>query len=163
MMKNKILIIVLVGVLLVSCIVLGGIIAFDNEFKKQVNDNNSKLLLTCESDEIRLNEDVKCTLKGNVNDYEVSAVSSIIEENSMFELINVIPHSSWEGDGEMGDVDLYTDVNKNNEFDILTFHIKLISDSIEVININIVDNSFFDENYDEHKLENITKALKVRK
>lgn len=161
MMKNKILIIVLVGVLIVGCIFLGGIIAFNNDISKEVNDDN--LILTCESNEIRLNEEVKCILKGNVIKYDVSALSSTIEENSMFELVNVIPHSSWEGDGEMGDVDLYTDINKSNEFDVLTFHIKLINDSIEVININIIDNSFFDENYEEHKLANVTKTLKVGK
>ena len=161
MNKNKILIMVLVVVLISCCIFLGFLLSFDKKVEEQVSD--AGLLLTCESSTISLNEEVKCTLKGNVTKYDVSAVSSTIKENSMFELINVIPHSSWEGDGEMGDVDLYTDVNIGNEFDVLTFHIKLISDSIEEIHINIVDNSFFDENYEEHKLENVTKTLKVGK
>lgn len=161
MNKNKILIMFLVSMLIICCIFLGVMISFDNKIEEQVNFN--ELLLTCESDTIKINEEVMCTLKGNVTKYEVSAVSSTIEKNSSFELIKVSPHLSWEGDGEMGDVDLYTDVNKSDEFDILTFNIKLISDTREEININIVDNSFFDEYYEEHKLENVTKTLIVGK
>ena len=161
MFKNKILIIVLFGILLVCCIGLGVIIAYDKQVDAQIN--NEVLLLTCESDTIKVNEEITCTLSGNVMEYEVSAVSSTIEKNLNYDLIKVIPHSSWEGDGEMGDVDLYTAVNKSKKFDILTFNIKLVDDTTNEININIANNSFFDENYEEHKLENVTKTLKVGK
>lgn len=161
MMKNKILIIILVAVLLVSCVVLGGIIAFNNDILKEVNDDN--LILTCESEEIGLNEEIKCILKGNVDEYDVSAVNIKIEDSKDYKVNDVLVDSSWQGDGEDNLITLYTDDNKSKKFNIATFSVSLINNNIDEFNINLVDITLGDDNYNEHTIQNVSKTLKVRK
>lgn len=158
MNKNKILIIILTVILIVCGIILGILKSMGNKYE---NKDITTLLLTCDSKNIKLDKEINCTLNGVSKKYDVSAVSATIENSLDFELVNVITNNEFEGDGEFGDVDLYTDVNKKNEFDILTFTIKLINDNVDSIDINIVDNSFFDENYKEHTLQNVKETLKV--
>ena len=162
-MKNhKVVIIILSIILVICCIGIGWMISFDNSLDG-FNSKENNLSLSCESASIKMNEEVTCTLKGHVTDYQVSAVSSTIESNSDFELIEVVPDSSWEGDGEMGDIDLYTDVNKSNDFNIVQFKISLTNEASSEIQINLLENSFFDENFEEHKIENIATTLTVEK
>lgn len=162
MKKNKVLIIILFVVLSFSCIVIGGIIAFRNDIKQENKDDRDKLLLTCESDEIWLNEDVKCSLTGNFTSYEVSAISVKIKENRNYKISDVIVDSVWQGNGDDGLIVLYTDKNKNNKFNIATFTISLIDKNVDKINVALVDIILSDGNYDSHEMQNISKTLKVR-
>lgn len=130
----------------------------------ETNEKTDKeLILTCDSKTIKKDEEVSCTLKGNVSDYDVSSLSSTIEKNNDYELIEVIPDSSWEGDGENGDIDLYTDNNKSDKFGIVTFKIKLLNDENDNIQINIIENIFFDQDFNRYDLSNVTTKLKIER
>lgn len=130
----------------------------------ETNEKTDKeLILTCDSKTIKKDEEVSCTLKGNVSDYDVSSLSSTIEKNNDYELIEVIPDSSWEGDGKNGDIDLYTDNNKSDKFGIVTFKIKLLNDENDNIQINIIENIFFDQDFNRYDLSNVTTKLKIER
>ena len=154
MKKNKLPFLIGLIIIIILGITIGIIIS--------INDNKEKLILKCNNDYIKKNEQLTCTLTGNVIAYEVSAFSAMIENNSDFTLDNVEVSTIWEGDGEGGDIDLYTDINKTSKFDILTFQIKLNDPKKEKITINLTNISYFDENFEMHNLENINKTIKVR-
>lgn len=160
MKKNKIIILILL--LLILILFIGGIyIGYFSSFQDVDVSNN--LILTCDSEEIGIDDEVVCTLKGNVTEYDVSAFSATIETfGSDFELEEVNVDKIWQGDGDGGDIDLYTDENKSGKFDLLTFKIILDDPKEDEIVINLVDNSYYDEEYQEHNLENISKTLKVK-
>lgn len=161
-MKNKKIIIILLAILVICCIVVGVLLSFDGT--RNVSDvEEAKLTLTCESDSISIRDGVLCELKGNVTDYDVSAFSSRLEETSDFKIEQIVPDSIWEGDGNGGDVDLYTDSNKRGNFNILSFKVLLLNENAKKVQINLLENSFFDENFEEHKLKDVTTTLVVEK
>lgn len=155
MKKNKIIVIVSLFLVVILGIGIGINLSFSN---------NKELNLKCDSDTIKVGESVTCTLKGNVSDYEVSAFeSNIYVEGSALELEKVDVDSIWEGDGEGGYVVLYTDKNKNNEFNLLTFTISLKDTTDDTVMLILKNNSYFDEAYQERKLDDINLMLKVRR
>lgn len=161
MNKRKVLIGLLITVFIVCCIGLGWIMSIGKETENVSNDEN--IIITCKNDDNKKADEYICNLKGKAENYEVSAISLVIEENSDYKLLEVIPNSSWEGEGELGDVDLYTDENKKDVFDVLRFKILLLNNNTDKINISIVDNSFFDDNFEEHKLEYVNKVINIAK
>ena len=160
MKKDKTVILILL-ILILILFVIGIYIGYFSSFQDGVLSND--LILTCDSDEIKLYDEVICTLMGNVTSYEVSAFSSTIETfGSDFELVEVNVDEIWQGDGDGGDIDLYTDENKSGKFALVTFKVVLKDINQDEIVINLIDNSYFDEEYQEHNLENISKILKVK-
>ena len=91
--------------------------------------------LSCEATTLKPGESTNCTIKGNINE-EVSAVSIKLGVGDNLTLSNIKTDSSWQGDGEGGNIELYTDTNKTGNFPIATFTVK--ADSIkEGANTNI--------------------------
>lgn len=79
--------------------------------------------VSCNNTKLTANATTTCTIRGNINE-EVTTVHAKIELGSNLSLVGVTPDSSWEGDGEGGVLDLYTDVNKKGTFNIATFQVK---------------------------------------
>ena len=113
MKKNKIILVVCLIIIAIISIIAG----------INLNSSNAKELnIKCDSNTIKVGDSVTCTLKGNVSDYEVSAFESKIDiTESDLKLEKVEVDSIWEGDGEEGNVVLYTDKNKSDKFNLLTF------------------------------------------
>ena len=159
LIKNKKIIILIV--------VLGGLGIFLGIYLSFREEKNIKkdmgIVLKCDSETIKQGDKLNCTLEGNSYDYEVSAISATIKKSDDYDIVKVTPDSSWEGDGENGDIDLYTDINKTKNFKIAKFTIVLKDTSKTDIEINIVDNSFFDQEFVENKIDNVTKKIKVEK
>lgn len=159
MKKNKIIVVVLIIILIVCCVGLGWVMSFGND---EVTKDNELFKVSCNADSSNNNGEINCKLKANIKDYKVSAISATIAESGDYKLIEVIPDSSWEGDGENGDIDLYTDVNKTGDFNIAEFRLSLINKDIDEIEVIVEDNSFFDQEFLEHKVSNINKKVSVK-
>lgn len=160
-MNNKKIIMILSIILIICCIIVGCIIAYDDGVGN--NAKESHLIITCDEKNISKNESVVCNLKGKINEYDVSAFSSTLLDGTNYKIEEITPDTSWEGDGEKGDIDLYTDENKSGEFNILSFKVSLINDNEKEIHINLSKNSFFDENFEEHPLNDTSVTLVVNK
>ena len=108
--------------------------------------------LSCTTTTLKPGESTNCTIKGNINE-EVSAVSIKLGVGDNLTLSNVKTDSSWQGDGEGGNIELYTDSNKKGEFPIATFTVK--SDSLKegantnitLSNVNLSDKDFTETTY----------------
>lgn len=162
MKKDRVIIIILSIIFIICFVGLMVMLSFGKDDTSLVEEEKS-FKLTCNKDNIKKDKNVTCILKGDIKDYEVSAVSASIEESSDFELVKVNTLSSWEGDGENGDIDLYTDENKKGKFDMVEFEISLKNNKVDEIEISITNNSYFDQDFNEHKLGDITKKLVVEK
>ena len=136
-MKNKI--IILIGII--------GLI-----FPLKINALSGDVSLTCDKNKVSPNSTINCSIKGNINE-EVSSVHAEIELGSNLTLENSQSSSIWEGDGDGGIYDLYTDENKTGSFDIGTFTIKVgnvtegANTYISLKNLTLSDASFKEQNF----------------
>lgn len=151
-MKNKI--IILIGII--------GLI-----FPLKINALTGSISLTCDKTKVSPNSTINCTIKGNVNE-EVSSVHAEIELGSDLTLEKVETASIWEGNGEGGTYDLYTDENKTGSFDIGSFRVKVgnvtegANTSISLKNLTLSDASFKEQKFSISS-ENIRIASTINK
>ena len=89
-------------------------------------DGFGTINLSCDNTTIFNTDSINCTITGTVaSTSEVSSLSAQINLSDNLELSNVTVDSSvWQGDGEEGDIKLYTDSNKSGTFNIVTFTVK---------------------------------------
>lgn len=108
--------------------------------------------LSCDKAKLNVGESTTCTIKGNITDGSVSAVSAKVELSENLSLVSIETDSSWQGDGEDGNIELYTDDNKNGEFNIGTFVVKAgnnygVSTSVSLKNVTLSDASFSEQSF----------------
>lgn len=118
------------------------------------------LILTCDQKNIQVGKNFTCTIYGYQKEYEVSSLTTTIKTSDNVEIIQVTPDTSFEGDGENGIIELYTDENKKGKFPIATVVFSLANKN--EITIQLKDNAFFDEKFKEHKLTTKSKKLVVK-
>ena len=122
-----------------------------------------ELSLTCDKIIGVYGEEINCTIKGTVaKNSEVSAISSQIDLSDNLEFVSFTPGYGWEGDGDDGNIQLYTENNKSSEF-IIGNLVLSVNEGIVNTNetINLIDNSFYDVNFDEQKLPNLSTVVKT--
>lgn len=117
-------------------------------------NNNERIILNC-------NKELKCVIKANVKKYQVSNISMNIKlsKNAKLDKVNIDP--SWNGDGEDGRIELYTDENKKGTFPIGDFKISLKDQKNKKIEIIIDNIILYDENFEEHTLNKINKKIVI--
>lgn len=157
MKKNIILII---SILVLICVVTICYI-FIND--KNIINKTEIISLNCESDNEQNKLEYNCSLEGNVSEYEVSAISATIEENDKYKIISITPDEIWQGNGENGNIDLYTDENKKNRFKIAKIKIELLNNNIDEFELLIKNINLYDENFLEHKVKNVSQKISVNK
>ena len=109
--------------------------------------------IQCAKTELKVDESTTCTIKGNTTD-EVSAVSMKLGVGSNLTLTSVTTDSIWQGDGEGGNIELYTDSNKSGNFNIATFTIKADSVSSSVTtNVSLSNVNLSDKNFEETSIK----------
>jgi len=107
-MKNKIMIII--GL-------LGIIIPFNAKaLTGSVN-------LSCSSTRLKPGEKTNCTINANIKE-EVSSLNMKLELGENLSLVSIKTDDSWQGDGDGGDITLYTGDNKQGQFPIATFTVQ---------------------------------------
>ena len=114
-----------------------------SEVKAEVTTLN----ITCESAKVNPNKIITCQISGKTQK-EISGLSAKIQLGNNLKLEEVVTDESWEGDGEGGKIDLYTDTNKIGSFSVATVKIKALettedySTEIKINNISYSDKEF---------------------
>lgn len=107
--------------------------------------------VTCEKNKLSKGETTICNIKANTTE-GVSSISAKTDLGDNLELISFVKDSSWEGDGENGNIELYTDNNKSGNFNIGTITIKAGNESgvttrVGLKEVKLSDASFTQEDF----------------
>lgn len=118
--------------------------------------------LTCDKSKLSAGESMTCTIKGTGSDGAVSTLSAQIKVSDNLELVNVVTSGIWQGSGDNGNIQLYTDVDKTDTFDIGTFTVKVkdgVTNSNESVSVN--DIKFYDAGYEAVNVDSKTVNVRV--
>lgn len=113
-----------------------------------------QLNLSCDKTLAMEGESITCTLTGTVaSTSQVSALSTQIKLSENLEFEEFVTDDIWIGTGEDGNVQLYTENNKSDTFNIGTFKVKVKSDIVNTVeSIKLEDNVFVNENFEEETI-----------
>ena len=120
----------------------------------------SSINISC-PDKVTPNQTIECKITGTSDKY-ISAISAKTTATENIEIIKFTEDEIWEGGGDSKSFDLYTDINKTNNFNIGTLSIKIKNNTpskIETISINNI--YYYDEKFKEIKANNISKDIKI--
>lgn len=116
--------------------------------------------LSCDKTTLKPSEVTTCKITGNINE-EVSAVSMKVKLGDNLTISNIKTDSSWQGDGEDGNIELYTDTNKKGNFNIATFKVTASSITIGAdTTVSLDDVALSDASFAETKFT--VKPLNIR-
>lgn len=111
----------------------------------KVGAANASVSMSCLSTLISPGSETSCTITGNTQ-AQISSVSMTLNLGSELSLVEIVTDSSWQGNGEGGQIELYTDNNKTGNFPIATFKVKAgmneTATKINLENIVLYDNEF---------------------
>lgn len=125
----------------------------------KVDALSGSLNLSCNKTKLLPNESATCTITGS-SDSEVSTVSAKVKVGNNLILGNVITSSIWEGNGEGGSIDLYTDTNKKGSFAIATFTITAKT-VLGNVNVSVDSIVYSDANFLEFNIPTATKTINI--
>lgn len=120
----------------------------------------SSINISC-PDKATPNQTIDCKITGTSDKY-ISAISAKTTPTENIEIIKFTEDEIWEGEGDSKSFDLYTDINKTNDFNIGTLSIKIKNNTpsrIETISINNI--YYYDSKFKEIKVTNISKDIKI--
>lgn len=117
--------------------------------------------LSCDKAKLNAGESTTCTIKGSIEDGSVSSVNARVELGENLSLVSVDTDSSWQGDGEDGNIELYTDDNKNGEFNIGTVVVKAGNSTGVSTSVSLKDVVLYDAAFKEQSLEVNSFAIRV--
>ena len=102
--------------------------------------------ITCDKESYGMNDTATCSVKGTSNEEVYSISASIVDTSNA--TIEFITDSAWQGNGDEGNIQLYTDTGKNGTFNIGTLKVKLkdASTSDTSLGLEIKDVKFGDTN-----------------
>lgn len=106
--------------------------------------NAKSIIINCDSELVKGNS-LSCKITGN-SDKIVIAVAANIRTGNNITFSNFVPASTWQGNGDEGKIDLYTDKDLYNDFLIGTVNFNVTTSKDGSNSYITVDNVFF---YDE--------------
>lgn len=120
----------------------------------------SSLSLECNTDVVKT-EQLSCTIKGNSTTNITSISAKVIAGNNI-NFVSFTPSSAWKGDGEEGQIELYTADDINGNFNIGTINFKVTSlyDG-GTSSITIDQISFYDEDGIEESITKVNKSIRI--
>ena len=125
------------------------------------NDVNasSKLIIQCPDKGI-INSSITCNLTGT-SDKPISSLSAKISTKEDIEFISFTTNSIWEGNGDNGTIELYTDKNKTSPFEIGTITLKLGRTSNKIGTIIVSDIIYYDNNFKPINISDVSKNITI--
>ena len=118
--------------------------------------------ITCDNESYSMNETATCKVTGQ-SDEEVYSILGMINEGSNLPDLNVnfTADSSWQGNGDEGNIQLYTDNGKKGIFNIGTITIKPTNSNYDEISIDLTIDKikFGDTNGEEFDAISCQKAV----
>lgn len=121
-------------------------------------------IIECDKEEILVNEIVTCNIKVNVTDKFMTSFSGLVNVSNNLELLEINKggeNDYWQGNGDNGDFELYTDTPKNGEVPIGTVKIRAKNKVKSTESIKIINISLGDENFNEVSKSNLEKNILV--
>lgn len=120
----------------------------------------SSLSLECNTDVVKT-EQLSCTIKGNSTTNITSISAKVIAGNNI-NFVSFTPSSVWKGDGEEGQIELYTahDINENFNIGTINFKVASLYDG-GTSSITIDQISFYDEDGIEESITKVTKSIRI--
>lgn len=117
--------------------------------------------ISCDKEIYKIGDTATCNVTGtsDVDVYSISAkINNITSSNTT---IGFETDSSWQGNGEEGNVQLYTDSGKKGTFNIGKLTIKLNDTTTDesTIKVSIDDIKYGDTNGSEYDIEPIQKSI----
>lgn len=155
---NKLLIIIVFITIGILFLVLKETYSFTDS-----NQVNGKIKIECDSNNVLPGENLTCAIKGENFTTELSSYSTKLILGNNLNLVTIEKDPSWEGSGEGGIIDLYTDTNKTGNFNIATFIIK--ADNINSgfdSNISLQNTIISDENFEENSVNDTSLNIRVQ-
>ena len=118
--------------------------------------------LSCDKTTGDWGENIECIMTGTVaSTSQVSSLSSQIKLSDNLELVEFVTDSTiWRGDGEGGNIQLYTADNQSSTFNIGSFIVRIkegTNNTHETIKLE--QNYFYDENFEEQAIENTSHPI----
>lgn len=104
----------------------------------------TQLSISCGNEVIRPNSNIKCTITGNSSE-SISGLSAKLIVGDNLELDNVNIDSSWEGNGEGGSIDIYTDTNKTGNFPVATIELKTANVTEDFTSVIMLNNIVYSD------------------
>lgn len=100
--------------------------------------------ITCDKESYGMNDTATCSVKGTSNEEVYSISASIVDTSNA--TMEFITDSAWQGNGDEGNIQLYTDTGKKGTFNIGTLKVKLkdTSTSDTSLGLEIKDVKFGD-------------------
>ena len=130
-------------------IILSPIITFADSIK-----------ISCGSTKIEPNKTTNCTVTGTTSS-DVSSLSAKLSSSGSIKISNIKTDKIWQGDGEGGSIELYTDTNKKGTFNIATFTVTGSSEGTGSVTVNNV--TFYDGNFSDIAVSNSALNITVAK
>jgi len=161
-MKNKIIIFGILCLLICFYLVFRGTYSYnDDSYVTSSLENN--IVIDCDKIKVSPSSEIHCVVKGVDFDSQVSSFSAKLSFGNNLSLKNVdIDNKLWQGSGDDGKIDLYTDVNKVGDFDIFSFDILVGSVNTGIdTNILLKDIVISDDNFDEIQIKDVLCDIRV--
>lgn len=118
------------------------------------------IYMTCNQDVIT-KDSVSCSIKGNTTTTTI-AVSLKVQTGSNITFKSFTPSSVWQGDGEGGNIDLYTANDILGKYDIgtLNLNVESLYQGLDT-SITLYSVSVYDRDGKETKIDNYTKKIRI--
>ena len=149
--------------ILVGCIFILSVFTFVIFFLSNsyaLNDFGT-VTISCDKSKVIKNDIINCSITGNI--IQASQISSLemrVDISNNLEILSFSKDSSWEGDGEDGNIQLYTENNKEETFAIGMLQVKVknnVYNEKEKIELkNVVFYQGTDNNYDGESIEGLS-------
>ncbi len=139
--------------------ILFTILLFGALFPFQVDALSGNINVSCDKTTLSPQESTTCHVTGTANE-EVSTVSAKVKVGDQLTLVSVKTDSIWQGDGDGGQIELYTDTNKSGTFAIATFTIKAKSTAGDT-NVMIDSVYFSDAAFEQFAISSVTRNIHI--
>lgn len=103
-----------------------------------------------------------CKVLGSISSGEVSSLSAKVSLSSNLELVSFTNDGDFQGNGDDGKIELYTDNNRSGNFGIGTIKIRVkdgVYDKYEKIDVTSV--KYYDESFKGFDISNTSKEVKI--
>lgn len=119
--------------------------------------------LSCDKNIALGGDNVTCTITGTVvTGSQVSSLETQLELSNNLEFVSFTTDEIWQGDGEDGNIQLYTDENKTETFNVGTLVVKVkdgITNTTEFIKLK--DGYFYDDDFEGQSIDDATVEVKT--
>ncbi len=139
--------------------ILFTILIFGALFPFQIDALSGTINVSCDKTTLSPQESTTCHVTGNASE-EVSTVSARVKVGDSLTLVSVKTDAIWQGDGDGGQIELYTDTNKSGTFAIASFTIK--ANSIDGDTSVMIDSVYFsDASFEQYAVSSATRNIRI--